>query len=230
MTAIERLKRDHEILHTKLNVLESAVHMGPETWFVLREVCFTLARQLRDHMRREEALIAACRNALDPVVLAQIHLEHQDEPQHLRTINRLFLQEHGHLLEHIRPDLTTLIAGLRHHMDEEEQTLFPAIERVLCSKDLAAIGTTVPVERLHEAMTVNRIVQEYPHTQRVFEQFFINIPLEGCQCLDEVAWRHGMESRELMDHLERELQLIPEHREPEPAELWSPTGKPVAPC
>lgn len=219
MNAIERLKRDHKILRAKLNVLESALRMGPETWFVLREVCFTLARQLRDHMRREEALIDACRHALDPAVLAQIHLEHQDEPQHLRTVNRVFIQEHGHLLEHIRPDLAALIAGLRQHMDEEEKTLFPTIERVLCSKDLAAIDATPPIERLHEAMTVNRVVQEHPHTRRVFERFFINIPLEGYQCLDEVAWRHGMESQELMDHLERELQLIPEHREPEPAEL-----------
>ena len=72
MRAIDRLRRDHQILRSKLDVLETALTMGPETWFVLREVCFTLARQLRDHMRREEELVMACRQALHPKVLAEI--------------------------------------------------------------------------------------------------------------------------------------------------------------
>ena len=201
MNAIERLKRDHAILRSKLDVLESALRMGPETWFVLREVCFTLSKQIRDHLRREEALIAACRKALDPTALAHIQLEHKDEPQHLRTINRLFVQEQGHTLDQIRPVLTGMIDGLRHHMAEEEATLFPTIERALQAKDVEVITTGAP-SRLHETMTVNRVVQEHPQTKRTFERFFINIPLEGCNCLDEVAWRHGMESHELIGELE----------------------------
>jgi len=204
MNAIERLKRDHAILRSKLDVLESALRMGPETWFVLREVCFTLSKQIRDHLRREEALIAACRKVLDPTALAHIQLEHKDEPQHLRTINRLFVQEQGHTLDQIRPVLTGMIDGLRHHMAEEEATLFPTIERALQSKDVEVITTGAP-SRLHETMTVNRVVQEHPQTKRTFERFFINIPLEGCNCLDEVAWRHGMESQELLAALETAL-------------------------
>lgn len=204
MNAIARLKRDHVILRAKLDVLESALRMGPDTWFVLREVCFTLAKQLRDHIHREEALIAACRKALDPAILAHIQLEHQDEPQHLRTINRLFVQEPGHTLEQIRPELTGMINGLRRHITEEETVLFPTIERALRAQGVETITTGAP-SRLHETMTVNRVVQEHPCARRIFERLFISIPFEGCSGLDEVAWRHGMESKDLIAALDAAL-------------------------
>ena len=56
---------------------------------------------------------------------------------------------------------------------------------------------------LHEQMTVNRVVQQFPNTRPVFERLFINVPVEGCTCLDEVAWRHGMEAEDLLDVLEQ---------------------------
>ena len=201
MRAIERLRRDHKILRAKLSVLESALQMGPETWYVLREVCFTLARQLRDHIRREEALVAACRKALTPKVLAEVVVEHKDEPQHLRTINRLFTVEPTESLDHIEPALREVIHGLRHHMDEEERELFPVLERALADAETAE--PAAPAGHVDETMTVNRIVNEFPGTRPVFERLFINIPMEGCGCLDEVAWRHGMDARELLENLER---------------------------
>ena len=229
MRAIERLRRDHQILRSKLDVLEAAIQMGPETWFVLREVCFTLSRQLRDHIKREEELVASCRRAMipppaarpkgpgslrepaaiggaasggmNPKVLAEVVVEHHDEPAHLRTINRLFLSERGHTLERIRPALQEVIDGLRRHMAEEEADLFPILERVLAEHEVAE-PVEAPRARIEETMTVNRVIQAFPGTQPVFERLFINIPMEGCACLDEVAWRHGMESRELLAKLE----------------------------
>ena len=201
MNAIDRLRRDHRVFRAKLDVLESALSMGPDAWFVLREVCFTLSRQIQDHMRREEQLIAAAKDSLDSATVAHVSLEHKDEPQHLRTINQLFVTEEGYHLERIRPELTRLIEGLRHHMDEEEAELFPALARVLGGRDVPlATGTA---SHLDETMTVNRIVQEHPATRGVFEQLFVNLPYEGCACLDEVAWRHGLESRDLLEQLEQ---------------------------
>ena len=78
MNAIDRLRRDHTILRSKLDILETALTMGPDVWFVLRETCFTLGRQLRDHIRREEELVAACRKMMNPKVLAEIVVEHHD--------------------------------------------------------------------------------------------------------------------------------------------------------
>lgn len=202
MNAIDRLRRDHTILRSKLDVLESALKMGPETWYVLREVCFTLSRQLQDHIRREEELVAACRKAMNPKVLAEVSIEHHDEPEHLRTINRLFVRSSQHSLEQITPVLTEVIQGLRRHMAEEERELFPLLERTLAEHDPFSESTTSGSNQLEEVMTVNRVIQQYPRTKPVFDRLFINVPLEGCTCLDEVAWRHGMESRELLALLE----------------------------
>ena len=202
MNAIDRLKRDHAILRAKLDVLENALNMGPQAWYVLREVSFTLARQLGDHMRREEELVMACRQALNPKVLAEVAVEHRDEPQHLRTINRLFVSQTTQSLDRIRPALTQVIQGLRRHMAEEEAELFLILERTLAEREPVVMATPIPERHLDESMTVNRIVQEFPKTRPVFERLFISVPIEGCTCLDEVAWRHGLEARELLERLE----------------------------
>lgn len=202
MNAVERLRRDHVLLRSKLDVLQSALTMGPEAWYVLREVCFTLSRQLRDHIKREEDLVVRCRKAMTPKVLAEVVVEHKDEPAHLRTINRLFVSQADHSLDRIKPALTQVIEGLRHHMDEEERELFPIFERFLKEQEAAIPATPARPAAIDETMTVNRIAQEFPGTKPVFDRLFINVPLEGCTCLDEVAWRHGMDTRELMDTLE----------------------------
>lgn len=56
---------------------------------------------------------------------------------------------------------------------------------------------------LTETMTVQEIKRRYPSTRSVFEDFYIDSRFEGSDCLDEVAWRHGMESRELLTQLEK---------------------------
>ena len=199
MTAVDRLKRDHKLLRSKLDMLESALGMSGDTWFVLRELCFTLSRQLRNHIQREEELVALCRLAMNPKTLAEVVLEHKDEPKHLRTINRLFVSEQGHSLEHIKPALTDAIQKLRHHMAEEERELFPILERTL---SVAPASVAAPAGALHETMTVNRVLREFPATKPVLKELFINIPIEGCHCLDEVAWRRGLDAQELIERLE----------------------------
>lgn len=199
MRAIDRLKRDHQILHSKLNVLESALHLGQDAWFVLREVCFTLSRQLRDHMRREEDLVMACRQAMNPKVLAEVALEHHDEPELWRSLTRMFADAQTHDVEGIRPALQQAIQGLRHHMTEEERELFPLIERSMTAHPEAPRPS--PAGPLHETMTVNHVLHEYPATAPVFRQLWVSAPVEGCSCLDEVAWRHGMKSEDLLQAL-----------------------------
>ena len=109
MNAIDRLKRDHKILRSKLDVLEGALSMGSEAWFVLRELCYTLSRQLQDHIKREEKLVKACKDVFREDALTHLTVAHTDEPQLLRRVNRLFVEEHGHSLNAIKPALTTLI-------------------------------------------------------------------------------------------------------------------------
>lgn len=201
MRAIERLKRDHHILRSKLDVLEGALKMGPSAWFVLREVCFTLARQLRDHMRREEELVMACRRAMTPNVLAEIAVAHKDEPEHWKALTRMFLEEKEQRLDRIGPVLRQTIDGLRRHMTEEERGLFPIFERMLADQPAAL---AVP-GALDETMTVNRVLHEFPATAPVFHRLWVNAPLEGYSCLDEVAWRHGMSAEELLHILQEAI-------------------------
>lgn len=63
----------------------------------------------------------------------------------------------------------------------------------------------VHAPELNEVSTVNSLIREYPGTKRVFEQLFVNIPYEGADCLDEVAWRHGLDAHELINRLEQAL-------------------------
>ena len=219
MRAIDRLKRDHQILRAKLDVLEAALRMGPETWFVLQEVCYTLARQLQDHIRREEQLIATCSQAMSEQTLARLAVEHRDEPQLLRTINRLFVDDRGHAFAQVRSALTTVIGRLCHHMDEEEAELFPRLE---CVPDHPEEPAMIHAPLLQETMTVNHVLRQHPSAASVFRRLFISIPFEGCDCLDEVAWRHGMESRELLSQLEEALARG------EPVDVE--TGSTGAPC
>jgi len=204
MNAIERLTRDHVILWAKLDVLESALRLAPDTWYVLREICYTLSRQVQQHIRREEVVVAQCRAALTPKQLQELHVEHHDEQDRLRVLNHLFLQESGRSLAQVAPMLRSMVQGLRHHMEEEERTLFPLLERHLQPQEEAPM--TAPVLRLNEVTTVNSLVREYPNTKRVFEQLFVNIPYEGADCLDEVAWRHGLEAGELINRLEKVIR------------------------
>lgn len=215
MTAVERLRRDHTILRVKLRVLESALRMGPNAWYALPEVCFTLARQLDDHIRREEDLVAACRRAMipprlpragggmTPKVLAEVAVEHKDEPEQLRTIIRLFGADQGHTLERIRPALEGVIAHLRRHMLEEERELFPILERTLVEAPQAPAAPSEAL--LDETMTVNRVIHDFPYAQPVFERLFISVPVDGDTCLDEVAWRHGMDAKDLLARLEQAI-------------------------
>ena len=205
MDAVERLRRDHGILRAKLDVLESSLGIGPEAWYVLREVCFTLARQLGDHIKREEDLVAECRQVGSVEGLEQILLAHRDEPEQLRALNQLFLSERSRSLDRIRPMLADVIRRLRRHMSEEEAELFPLLERTLTRA--AGMGDPgfdagLPFD---ETATVNQVVREFPGAREVFERLFINVPLEGCTCLDEVAWRHGMETRELLAGLKQAI-------------------------
>ena len=208
MRAVDRLRRDHEVLRTKLDVLEATLGMTPPTtWFILRELCYTLSRQLQDHIRREEELVTACQQSLSSDVRSHARLEHDEEPQLLRTVNHLFIEEGGKAIEQIRAVLGEFIPRLRRHMEEEEAGLFPAIEQVLGDPENVEAPEPLPPIRLREEMTVNHVLQMYPYTRRIFDQLFISAPYEGYDCLDEVAWRRGMDCCQFLGLLEQAISV-----------------------
>ena len=208
MRAVDRLRRDHEILRTKLDVLEATLRMTPPTtWFILRELCYTLSRQLQDHIRREEELVTACRNSLSSEVQTHMQLEHDEEPQLLRTVNHLFIEEGGKAIEQIRGVLGELLPRLRRHMDDEEAELFPVIEEILGEQEEPKTQEPLPSVSLREEMTVNHVLHTYPQTKTLLERLFINVPYKGYDCLDEVAWRRGMDCCQLLLLLEETITV-----------------------
>ena len=58
---------------------------------------------------------------------------------------------------------------------------------------------------LSETMTVQEVMRRYPNTRSVLEGLRIDRRFEGYDCLDEVAWRQGMESWKLLALLEEEV-------------------------
>lgn len=59
--------------------------------------------------------------------------------------------------------------------------------------------------RLGEQMTINHVLHTYPQTKPLLERLLINVPYEGYDCLDEVAWRRGMDCCQLVLLLEEAI-------------------------
>ena len=187
MDSIERLRQDHDILRAKLRLLEYALRIGPEARYVLRELCYNLGSQLRIHIQREEVLILSSQQALAPEILTHLTAEHHDEPQLLHDLIGLFAQDVPPTWMEISSKLKRFITELRRHLAEEELTLFPILPR----------GA-----HLQETMTLNRVIHEYPRTRAIFNEMSIDMASEGCDCLDEIAWRHGIDPGKLLARLE----------------------------
>ncbi len=209
MNTINRLKREHQLLRSKLTLVDSALAMGSEAWFLLRELSFTLAKQLQAHHRREAQLLQVYRAALQTHPIAHVAVDHAGEQVSLTFINQGFVAQPPESLKTLRPLCAALSATLRCHMDQQEAQFFPALEEILVLQALAGRQESLAPSGLRETMTVREITSRYPGTKSVLEGLFIDSRYEGYDCLDEVAWRHGMESRNLLARLEEELAAVP---------------------
>ena len=105
-------------------------------------------------------------------------------------------------------------------MVEEENELFPTIEQILVGRKQAGIHERVSPSGVRESMTMNHVISQYPTTKPLFHQMFINIAFEGYDCLDEVAWRHGMECSELFARLEAVISSGVRSRREREALIW----------
>lgn len=215
MNTVNRLRREHALFRSNLNVLEAALRLGPEARYALRERCCSLAKQLEDHTRREEDLRcvfhAAVSHASSPVPFT----DHTVERGQAAFINRFLLRYPNAPLGRIEPTITLFVSALRDRMEQQESTVFPVVEDALV---LSEVSRLLEAERppwdLSETMTVGEVLACYPAAGPVLERLFINPACERYDALDEVAWRHGMESQDLLARLEEELArgLAPERQ------------------
>ena len=187
MGTVETLRQDHTLLRRKLEVLAAALEVAPETEFVVRELCGTLARWLQEHINRETA---AC-SRLPAGRRSPLSFEgHTRACAVLRAIHDLLLTGHRTSLPTVILRLSALLEQLERQMAEQEQRLFPALEAMEQTANISG------------GMSVNEILQRFPTTERVFQQLHVNRLQEGYESVDELAWRHGLDVGRLLEDLQ----------------------------
>jgi len=127
MNTINQLKQDHRLLQLKLNLLEAVLSMGPETWFVMREVSFELSQQLDEHIQRESACIGLYQ-AAGGAWLTPGMRSHHDTQRYVTALARFFVEQPDSLFHRVRPAISHVADRLRREMELQEAQLFPAVE------------------------------------------------------------------------------------------------------
>lgn len=94
-------------------------------------------------------------------------------------------------------------------MNQQGSRLFPTIEDATVLDEVSGRKAALISLGLTETMTVREVLSRHPDTRAFFEGLLISGRFEGYDCLDEVAWRQGMESEELFAKLEAELARGP---------------------
>ena len=200
MAVTTMLKKDHEVLRRKLEFLEAALQVAPQSPFVLREMCHSLTRMLDEHIHREDEALMPYANRIRAILHYRADQDHADQRLILRDVNALLLQGLKMPTSKVVSLLSHLIEELREHMAEEEREVFPAVEQ-------AEGEQPSPGEALRpliaEHMSANAIMKTFPTTRGVFEKHGIRCGCEGCECLDEIAWRYGLEAKKLVEELQQ---------------------------
>ncbi len=199
MAITKTLRQDHTLLRKKLFFMESALQVAPEARFVLREMCFSLLRLLGEHMHREANIL----QRYTPHLLEGPRHTHDHSVEHnlLRSVNELLLSGMRASMPTVVLRLSQAVDQLQAHMEEQERVLFDALDR-------AAAWHLEEEAVISGMMSVNEILQRYPHTEPVFEQLHINRWREGYESVDELAWRHGMEPAQVLEQL-RQVAAFP---------------------
>ncbi|MBI3996066.1 MAG: hemerythrin domain-containing protein [Candidatus Omnitrophica bacterium] len=134
MNALNRLKAEHRRLLSIMAALESALAMGTSAWFVLRQICFSVSKQLNEHVRGEEQLLTVCYRVLRQVDAEddpQLTAAHKDASEQLQHITQSLWMGTETSIEDVRPRLTRVLATVRYQMHEQEARVFPWLERVM---------------------------------------------------------------------------------------------------
>jgi hypothetical protein len=208
------LYRDHDLCRKKLDALESALTLGEELQLVVRELCFTLSVYLREHIRRESGVIASCDGPLSAKELVRFADGHGEESHAFHTTTLQLTGNSPGALRKVYAALPLAITWLRYHMDEQEYKLFPVLAWVLRHSGAVKPDELMMRGMLSEDMTVQHVIEGYPATEPFFRDCFVDPCIEGSDALDEVAWRHGLDSGQFLAQLETVIIKLPHRLSP----------------
>ena len=137
MKSTQGLRKDHASLRRQLALLEARL-ATPDTLALIRGMCASLSRILTEHIRKEARALAPYSNRLHAVLQQRFLDDHEDEQVVLRELNALVASgaqvSTGALIRY----LSRLIEELREHMDEEERSLFPVVDRAGTEQEVSA--------------------------------------------------------------------------------------------
>lgn len=198
MTVTQMLRKDHEILRTKLDFLEGVLQVAPSAPLVLRNICHSLTRLFDEHVRREEDTLRPFMYRIEPVMREWELRGHAAQHAVLHDLNSLLLLGIKVSTSMVVERLARLIGELREHMATEEKIIFPIIDR--------AAEEAEPVHEplspmIAPGMSANAVMRAFPATADVFKRHGIECGCEGCECLDELAWRRGLDAGALIEEL-----------------------------
>lgn len=199
MAVTAMLKKDHEVLRRKLDFLEAALQVAPQSVFVLRDMCHSLTTMLNAHIRREEEALAPHTNRIRALLRYHAGQDHADQQTVLCDINTMLLAGIKMPTSTVVNRLSHLIQELREHMADEEEYLFPAVDSA--EQEQPKAGATLK-PMITEQMSANAVMKAFPATRAVFEKHGIRCGCEGCECLDELAWRRGLDAKAFVEELQ----------------------------
>jgi len=200
MHVTDELRTDHQILRAKLRLLEAAMRVAPEAQFVLREMCWSLAQMLDDHIKHEIEVLQPYRNRIQALTQEHMAQEHADQQVTLQDVNALLLRGLHTPMSKVVPPLAQLIEELRKHMDQEEREVFPLVDQIAAEESRRA-PTQADLLLITEAMTVNHILHVHPKARGIFRAFKVDCECDGLHCLDELYWRRGIDVAALLRRL-----------------------------
>ena len=118
MFVAEMLKRDHDLLRSKAQVLKIASTMAPDSLPMLRSGCATLSEWLKQHTWRESRF------------LPDVKPDHRKTLASLQTVHRHFLQVRSpRAITPLCQTLTDLLDGLCKQLLFQEENFFPFLEK-----------------------------------------------------------------------------------------------------
>ncbi|HLF41149.1 MAG TPA: hemerythrin domain-containing protein [Acidimicrobiia bacterium] len=137
MDAIMLLKKDHKTVEELFKRFEKT---GPRAYKGKQEIVERIVKELAVHAAIEEAVLyPAIRQAIDDKKIDDLVLESLEEHHIVKwTLSEL----DGMDPEHERYDakVTVLMESVRHHVEEEEQELFPKVAKAFGKPRLEELG------------------------------------------------------------------------------------------
>jgi len=154
MKPTEALWEEHEAMRTKLALLEGLLPLAGGAQFPMREIVYSIARRLRCHTEKEEALVTELqgmweRSPQEAFVWPLLD-EHQDHRVTATLLLKL-LADPNRSLGWFDMCASHLIESMRAHMRREELTMFSLVDRTLVDETQcgAAMRRLRAIDRHH---------------------------------------------------------------------------------